>query len=285
MKKSNKLLIAFGLTLILLPIISMAIISRVYMEQGDYRQNRENGSAALNAPTRGMKTLQMPIPFTKVNIEGDNQLAIIVEIIKDDKYGVKIADDTKDQFTPEVDENGQLNIVVKKPLKEENNFGRIIIYAPNVKALNVVNANSLNVRAKLDSLQLNITNSQSVWIEGDGLIKKLVATTTKVGGFGISDGTVASAVLNLNSASFTSRSNNMDYLKITTKGNSEINIQDEHRDDQPDKVIKNLVLNTLGKTNVKISGVKINNCSGSFSDSTQVEMPAVNLNQMYKMKK
>jgi hypothetical protein len=29
----------------------------------------------------------------------------------------------------------------------------------------------------------------------------------------------------------------------------------------------------------------INQCSGKFSDSTSVQMPAININQMYKVKK
>ncbi|MHA4896759.1 hypothetical protein ACXZ1K_18565 [Pedobacter sp. PWIIR3] len=277
MKTSNKLLIAFGLTLVLLPILTMAIISRVYMAEG--------AATDLSSSTRHMTTLPMSAPFSNIHIEGDNRMAVVVEIVKDDKYGVKIPDDAGGHLNAQIGEDGQLNIVIKNPVKAETYSRRIIIYAPNVKALTIDNVKILNLSASLDSLKLTMNNAQSLWIEGDGLIQNLVATTNNVGGFGINNGTVASATLDLTNTSFTSRTSKMEQLSITTKGNSEINIEGENGDAQPVNVIKDLTLNTLGKTSVKISDVQINNCSGSFSDSTAVEMPAVNINQMFKIKK
>ncbi|MGY4386528.1 hypothetical protein ACVWYN_003583 [Pedobacter sp. UYP24] len=284
MKKSNKLLIAFGLTLILLPILAMAVFSRVYMVEGDNLHTDVNVKESFDDPSREMVAVSFPKQFSAIHIEGADRLALVVKLIKDDKYGIKIPEKARDLVTAVVDAQGVLQIIIKKPSNVEDDYRRIIIYAPSFKRLNIDNARSINLSAKLDSLEFNVTKSESAWIDGDALIKNLNANIVDVKGFGMENSNVVSATLKLKNTNLTTRSSNMDNLNISTEGNSEIEINGDDGD-QPDKVIKNLTLNTTGKSKVKISDIQINNCSGSFSDSTAVEMPAVNIKQMFKLKK
>ena len=73
----------------------------------------------------------------------------------------------------------------------------------------------------------------------------------------------------------------LDNLSIETHGKSNIEIS-SYEDKSKAYAVKNLTINTFDVADVKVENIKIDNCSGSFSDQTTVQMPAVNLNQMYK---
>ena len=115
MKTSNKLLIAFGAALILIPLMGMIYQAQVNYKTGDYSSenlDREKNDNHFSNPSENMSSKTM-LPFTAVNIDDAKNRGIYIHFIKDDKFGVKVQNDLKDSIDFTVDANGQLQIKLK----------------------------------------------------------------------------------------------------------------------------------------------------------------------------
>jgi hypothetical protein len=284
MKTSNKLLIALASALILVPILGIAIVSGIYYEKDDRSAVRKEEMDTFGVIPKNMFAISINKPFRVVAIEGGNQVHLVVKLITDEKSGVKFSDNVKGLISASIDSNGQLQIVLKNAGKQRENFARISIYGPNINQLNVLGGKGMNLNAKMDSLQLNLTNTSSANFDTDTDIGKLSIRTMNVQNIFFRETGTKSVLLNLKDTNVKSDMSSFDNLSIRAAGTSEIELNGGYSE-QPEKVIKHLTLNTLGKANVKIVNMQIDQCSGRFSDSTKVEMPAVNINQMYNSKK
>lgn len=284
MKTSNKLLIAFASALILIPVLGIAIISRVYYEKGDNSSPGKTEMDTFGAIPKNMSAIPVSSPFQSVSIDGGNQLYLAVKLVEDEKAGVKFADNIKGLISAKVDANGQLQIILKKSDKQQENYARIWIYGPHIKQLNVVNGRGINLNAKLDSLQLDLNSTGSAHFDPETNIGWLSVRTDKVGEISFRETATKSVSLDLNGTNVKSEMSSFDNLSINAAGNAEIELNGGY-DGVPEKSIKHLTLNTLGKAKVKVFNMQIDECSGRFSDSTQVEMPAKNINQMYNSRK
>jgi hypothetical protein len=283
MKTSNKLLIAFAAALILLPILGIAIVSGVYYE----KENPAAGGTEMDTfgpVPKDMPALAVSTPFESVNIEGADQFYLAVRLIEAEKTEVRYADNLKGLISTTVDSKGQLQIVLKKSDQQRDNYTRIWVYGPGIKKLNVVNGKGLNLNAKMDSLQLDLTNTGSGHFDPETNIGWLSVRTDKVGEISFRETATKSVNLDLNGTNVKSEMSSFDNLSINAAGNAEIELNGGY-DGVPEKSIKHLTLNTLGKAKVRVFNMQIDQCSGRFSDSTQVEMPAANINQMYSPKK
>ncbi|WP_285057653.1 GIN domain-containing protein [Pedobacter ginsengisoli] len=282
MKTSNKLLIAFAAALILLPILGIAIVSGVYYE----KENTTGGGTEMDTfgpVPKDMPAIAVSTPFESVNIEGADQFYLAVRLVQAEKTEVRYAENLKGLISTTVDASGQLQIVLKKSDKQRDNYTRIWIYGPGIKKLNVVNGRGLNLNAKQDSLQLNLSSTGSGHFDPETNIGWLSVRTDKVGEISFRETATKSVNLELNGTNVKSEMSSFDNLSINAAGNAEIELNGGY-DGVPEKSIKHLTLNTLGKAKVKVFNMQIEQCSGRFSDSTQVEMPAVNINQMYAPK-
>ncbi|TCC93467.1 hypothetical protein EZ428_01475 [Pedobacter frigiditerrae] len=284
MKLSNKLLIAFAASLILIPFFGMIFVSATMYKTGTYKENVlkiEN----FSTPTKNMESLAISSPFESVNIADAKGMVLNVQFIKDDKFGVKIQDDLKGLVTATVDTNGQLQIVIKdKPKSEENRhryYINIYVYSPTIKSLNVSNANDINIMAVTDTLSLSIQKSTGISFDSETHIKQLNVKTADVEGIRFREDDIKSIKLDLHNTNFYSEESSFENVSITTNGKCEIEFIGD-RDVQNKYTINNLSLITNGIADVKLGNIKVSNCSGKLSDETQVQMPAVNLNQMYK---
>jgi hypothetical protein len=281
MKTSNKLLIAFASALILVPLLGMIYVSRVNYKVGKFEDIAERKIENFSTTTKNMTSIA-ETTFQSINIADAKEQQFTIRFIKDDKFGIKIPTGYKDLVTASVDANGQLQFVVKaKPGEDRREYIEIFVYAPNLKEVNVSNASGAYIIASIDSLQFNVKNTGSASTGSGSHINHLTINTTNVGEVNFREDDIKSLTLNLNNTRFRSETNSYDNLSIATTGACDIEIRGNY-DRENSFLIKNLALNTVGKADVKIENIKVNNCAGSFSDETTVQMPAVNLNQMYK---
>jgi len=283
MKTSNKLLIAFASALILIPVLGIAIISRVYYEKGDSSAPGNTEMDTFGPVPKDMPALAVTAPFESVNIEGADQFYLAVRLVQAEKTEIRYADNLKGLISTTVDSKGQLQIVLKKSDQQRDNYTRIWIYGPGIKKLSIVNGRGLNLNAKMDSLQLSLINTGSGHFDPETNIGWLSVRTDKVGEISFRETATKSVSLDLNGTNVKSEMSSFDNLSINAAGNAEIELNGGYGE-AAGKTVKHLTLNTLGKAKVRILNMQIDRCSGKFSDSTQVEMPAVNINQMYNSK-
>jgi hypothetical protein len=285
MKLSNKLLIGFALAVIFIPLMGMIYVSRVYYKEGDDRlADKVRKVENFSTPTENMESKAIAKSFESINIEDAKKLGIYVNIIKDEKFGVKIPKELKDVINFNVDANGALQITFNKnkQAKNDNSYTTIWVYAPSINQVNVANANSVYLDAKLDSLILNVKKSGSISLQNDLELKSFTINTEEVGDLYLSNVDIKSLNVKLNGTDFKTQNNSFENLSIETHGKSNIEISSYEDKSKAAYAVKNLSINTFDLADVKVENVKIDNCSGSFSDQTTVQMPAVNLNQMYK---
>jgi hypothetical protein len=290
MKTSNKLLITFALALILIPLIGMVYDAKVNHTDGKgyavEESNRAKEDANFDTPSKDMETKVIATPFQSVNIEDAKKVGIYIHYVKAAQYGVKVSQKLKDSIDFKVDANGQLQISFKDKTEDKNSYYiSILVYAPTLKQVNINNTKALFVNAQTDSLNLNVNNSGTISFDKDAVIGKLNVNAENVDNVNAWESNrITSLYLNLKNSDFTSTRSSFENLSINSSVKSEIEIAGDNGG-KIQSLIKNLVLNTLDVADVKLENVKVANCSGNLSDQTQVQMPAINLNQMYKAKK
>ncbi|RZK55621.1 MAG: hypothetical protein EOO91_13730 [Pedobacter sp.] len=284
MKLSNKLLIAFAASLILIPVLGMVIVSATMYKTGTYKDVAYKVES-FSTPTKNMESLAVSSAFESVNIADAKGMVLNVQFIKDDKFGVKFQEDLKGLITATVDANGQLQLVIKdKPKSEESRnryYTTIYVYSPIINGLSVANADDLRIMAVADTLALNIEKSTGVSFEMGTKIKQLNLKSKNSRTVYFRQDDIKSISLDLDNTDFRCEESSFDNVSITTNGKCEIEFYGD-RDVQNKYTINNLNLITNGIANVKLENIKVANCSGKLSDETQVQMPAINLNQMYK---
>ncbi|MFD0940043.1 hypothetical protein [Pedobacter boryungensis] len=284
MKTSNKILIAFAVALILIPVLGMVIVSATQYKTGSYKDIADQKIENFSTPTKNMTSIALASPFETVNIADGKGLAITIHLIKDEKFGIKIQNKFKDLVVATVDASGQLQLNIKDQVETEENrirYTNIYVYGPNLKSLNVTNLNDLNVTSTADSLTLNTKKMSSLSFESGTHIKQLNLKTIDVERLSFNEDDIKSINLDLEHTNLYIGENSFENAAITTRGNCEVEIGNDYNNAKK-QTISNLVLNTNGVATVKVQNTTIANCSGKLSDETQVQMPAANLNQMYK---
>ncbi|RYG20285.1 MAG: hypothetical protein EOO07_05135 [Chitinophagaceae bacterium] len=285
MKTSNKLLIVFAAALILIPLLGMIGVSAIYYKTGSYQDDQVNRTSTekhFNTPTEGMESKAVSSAFESISIEDAKKMGLYINVVKDENYGIKVPDELKDSIDFKV-VNGELQITLnaKRDVRKRD-YTTIIVYAKNVKQVNVSNAEFMYFDVNADSVKLNVKKSGSVSLNKDITLNALHITTDEVQNVHVNEVAVKSLSLTLNGTNFQSDQSSYDHLSITAAGKSEIEINGSDRAKDKKYVIKKLFINTLNEADFKLANIQVNECSGNFSDQTRVQMPAVNLNQMYK---
>lgn len=282
MKTSNKLLIAFAAALILLPILGMVYVSRVNYKVGTIAEISTPKPEDFSTPTRDM-TATVTASFISVNIADAQGNRIGIRFLKDEKSGVKIPTQYKDLISAKVDANGQLQLTVKKELPYDHDYISIFVYAPALKAVNVNHAQATYLSAVADSINFNVTKTSSAGIGDGSKIGHLNFIATGVAKVELFKDEVSSLRLTLDNSNFRTEAISYTDLAIATSGICNVEVVGNYDDDGKDQFhIQNLNLNTLGKTDLKIINLKVNQCTGSLSDDTNVQMPAANIKQMFR---
>lgn len=283
MKKSNKILIAFAAALILIPLMGMIYVSQVNYKTGSYTEEADRVETSyknFNIPTENMESKVIASAFESVNVEDAKRLGLYINFVEDESYGMKVPKSLKDSISFTVDAEGILQIAFEMNGKKDNEYTTIIVYGKDLKKLNLSNANFLYIDVTADSLNLNIKKSGSITLNKDITLNSLKITTDEVKTVHINEVKVKSLQVDLNGADFETEKSSYDNLSLNVSGKSAILLKGSENDGS--YLIKNLVINTLNDADFKLEHIKVEKCSGSFSDQTKVQMPALNLNQMYK---
>ena len=285
MKLSNKLLIAFAAALIVVPLIGMIYVSQVKYKTGTYQEDQARSTASekhFNMPTENMESKAISTAFESINIEDAKQLGLYINFVKDENYGVKVPKELKDSINFNVDATGKLQITfnIKSVENRRNHYTTLIVYGKDIKQVNITNAKDVYFDATADAIQLNVRKSGSVSLNKDVTLNALQIFTEEVKDVSVNEIKVKSLNVTLNGTNFKSDESSYNNLSITASGKSEIEVNGS--DNGKNYLVKNLFINTLGTVDFKLENIKVEKCSGSFSDQTKVQMPAVNLNQMFK---
>ncbi|MEE1946196.1 hypothetical protein VRU48_13820 [Pedobacter sp. KR3-3] len=278
MKTSNKLLIAFAASLILLPILGMVYSSQVlYTDAKNWKaEARKDDSFSQASANMESKTLSA---FQSVNIANGKGMYFNIRLIKDDKYGVKIPNNDKDLIKLEVDAQGKLQVTLNDK-GNENRYVTLLIYAPDTKSISLEEADGVALNAKADSLAISLKKVNRLVFDGETAISKLSVATEDVSEVNIEKEIAKSLYLNLKNTAFTSEWASYQDLNITTAGNSTITVKGDDRQAKGYS-IQNLTLNTTETAKINLENMTVSNCKGSLSDQTLVSMPAVNLKQLF----
>jgi len=279
MKTSNKLLIALAISLIIIPVIAIAI--NVKMNYSDkktfFKHLKENNN--FNSPLEGFESKEMPA-FSEVNIADGNNSYINFNVIKSNKSGIKIPEELTRLYDIKVDERNVLRFTPKSNNKKLNYALTVYIYSNNVKSFNLAKAAGFTLDIKSDSVQLNVTDVKRVTFQDLTAIGSLTVKANKVGDLRFDNVQNSTVAIELNNSNFSSLRSPFKSLDIRSTGQSNIEIVGD-LSDKNNFQIDNLYIKTAGKSGLKVENIKVNKSSGSLSDSTSVSMSASILKTMF----
>lgn len=278
MKTSNKILISFAAALILLPILGMVYTSRVYYKDSKDVNRVAYENNTFKSPSENLLSTPISKSFNAVNVQDAKGYFLNIRLVEDKDYGIKVQENLKNTFTFNVDENGTLQISAADKKDDDNNHGWIIIYAPKINHIAVAKADGVELRANQDSLNFNVSKSGRVNFSSDMQVNSINVSATDVKLINI-DKDIKNATFTLTKTPLYSSFASFNNISIVSDSEVELFGSDK---EEAKYSIKNLMINTKGDANFKVENIAIDKCSGSFSDQTKVQMPAVNLNQMYK---
>lgn len=268
MKTSNKILIGFAVALILIPVLGMVIVSATQYKKGDYNDPAYNFRSQQNELT----SIAINKPFTGISI-ADGQLAeLTIMYEKSNEYGLRIEGIATKDVKWNVDGQGvlQVSYIGKEKIVGKNFF--IKVFSPKFKSVKASFVEFLVVSAPEDSLEMDIAHTKAI-----SFTRPYVNDTAKVKNVPY----IKFLKLHLNNSIF-SDNNNYDNLDLSMSGKSTVSFSNNEYNENGIAKIGNLKINTIDTAIVNFENISIDKCSGSFSDQTKVQMPAVNLNQMYK---
>jgi hypothetical protein len=268
MKTSNKILIGFAAALILIPVLGMVIVSATQYKMGDYKDPAYN----FNNQKNGLSSITINKSFNGINIVDGQLSALSIHHEKSNDYGLRIDGvDTKD-VKWSIDEQGilQVSYIGKEKIIGRNFF--IQVFSPKLKSVKASFVEFLVVSAPEDSLEMDIAHTKAI-----SFTRPYPQDTAKVK----SEPYIKYLKLTLNNSTFNDN-NNYDNLDLSLSGKSTVSFSNDEYNKKAIGKIGNLKINTLDSAKVNFENIAIGKCSGSFSDQTKVQMPAVNLNQMYK---
>ena len=287
MKTSNKLLIGFATALILIPILGMVYVSATQYRKGTYNDSLDvvQKVEKFSSATEGMTSRAISSPFESVSLPDGLGMDFNIQLIQDEQFGIKISNNYQNRIAASIDKDGLLQLSVANAKSDEkrgrNDHAIIYIYAPKVSSIAVANVQGLSVKSIADTLSLNMSKVTAFYFDNGTQLKQLNLKANLVKELTLRKDDIKSINAVINDTKFAIETMSLDYVNLTTNGNSKIEVY-KYEDDKKDQIIKNLVLNTNGIAEVTIENVKVDQCSGKFSDQTTVKMPAVNINQMFK---
>lgn len=281
MKTSNKLLTALAVSLILIPIIVIAVTVKLsYKEYVPDNRVATKNRAHFTTPSEGYVSIPLSKSFTAVNIGDAKGFFLNVQLVKDIKSGIKIPEEYKSLISYKIDENGVLQIQLIKQKNNNNPYAYIVIYSPTINQFSGGNGRGIELTFNTDSLRVNATSLFSLTLNSASKFDNLNISTDEIKTFSISNAKAGNIQLNLNNSNFTSELSSYKSLKIDLTGNSDVEIMGE----EPNKnkfQIDNLYIKTAGKSDLKVENIKVNKSTGSLSDSTSVSMSASILKTMF----
>lgn len=281
MKTSNKLLIALAVLLIIIPIIVVAVNVKInYQDQNSSQKDYTENYERFDKKSPEAKSLETGT-FSAINIPNANDAYLNIKIIRDEKTGIKIPTDIADYFSFAVDNNGILQITMKNGNQKLPYSPTIFIYGNNISKISIAKAAALYVDINADSLILEAKDMNHLSFESTARLKVLTINADHVHDIIPGSNSINKIESNINESEFRTGEVNYNWLAISAKGESKIEITGDEKFPEKYK-IDNLKINTSDHTALYIENVRINNISGNLSDETKVQMPVKYLKQMLK---
>ncbi|WP_448105262.1 GIN domain-containing protein [Pedobacter panaciterrae] len=283
MKTSNKLLIAFGVLMFVVPLTIMAYtINRDYKDPEEIKE-QGNANSHFNSHSNGFTSIALKETFKSISITGKVQNMWYVNLVNDQDYGVKVSEIYKDFVKVSIDANEQLHITMNEGFKDVMYPIAIYVYAPKIETLNLagVDAVTLTFKNKTDALQLNAKDVMQLTMESDFKVNHLSIDAEKVNNMVFGGAELKSLNLNLKSSRFKSEMKSFNSLNVSASDGSELSIFGDEQS-KARFAIEQLTLNTSGKVDVNLTDMKLNNVSGTLSDETMINVPVVYLKQLIK---
>lgn len=279
MKTSNKLLIALAATLIIIPILVIAVNVKLNYRKSDSRDSYF-GSIMINNEAfehKSLGRLAVPIaqPFTSIKFDDAMGSSVQIYVKKDKRYGVKIQESFKDLLTTTVNKNGELLISLNKDIKNKVNKIIIVVYCPTIKNIEIKNAFVTELAAVADTLNVSIENSESIFFTGPFSSKDDTSSVTKT----TNHTEINTLKLSLKNTEFDGYYSVVKNLNITAS-KSRVNIGSD--DKAEISFYNNLSIVARDTSTVKMENVKANTLRGDFSDDTQLQIPTSILKQLLK---
>lgn len=280
MKTSNKLLITLAVSLIIIPIIVIAVNVKINYKDQKTFVNTSKADKSFSTPSEGFKSKTLG-QFKSVNIGDANDIYLNVKIIKDSKFGIKVPEDLEGQFGFEVDNEGTLQITLKNGKERMHYSPTILIYSDHISKVSVAKAGRFELEINSDSLTLNAKDVKHLSFETNSKLNALALNADHVEDIALSSKGIDIVNANLRASEFKTGEISYKILNIASAGQSKIEISGDEKDIEK-YMVDQLKISTTGKTLLSINDIKVNNISGSLSDSTMVEMPAIYLKKMLK---
>lgn len=280
MKTSNKLLIALAVSLIIIPIIVIAVNVKMNYknEKAFYKNLKENTD--FKSELDGYTIKELPA-FSSVNLNDGNDSYINFVIVKSNKSGIKIPSDLTEMYDIKVDNNNTLQITLKNPKKKLKYSLTAYIYSNNARNFNIAKAAGFALDINTDTVTVNAKDVNRLNFQELTTINYLKINTDKVGDLNFSNTKISNINIELNNSNFSSLKSIFQSLNINSTGKSNIEIYG----DQGDKTkyqINNLAIKTAGTTELNIDFIKVGQSTGSLSDSTRISGSASILKSMLK---
>jgi hypothetical protein len=268
MKTSNKLLILLALVIIIVPIISIAIYSRLnYVKIVGHERNHKTFES-LDVPSLGYTSKKLDKNFNTINIKAENSVHLVLILVQSDQIGIKFSNRSENNFESTFDKNGELVIDLKKVQSFDNVF---YIYAPKVKKITTENMAGIQISTKTDSLELVLKNSGRLNTNSTFEVQNLSISATSTE-FNIMDNDEFNLNVNLQDARFLSYQTSYKKLNIISNGNSFVQIGNN---DQKNEMvnIEEFNLNTFGSGSISLGNLNIKQLTGKLSDETTITAP------------
>lgn len=280
MKTSNKLLIALAASLIIVPILVIAINVKLnYLSVNKMVENNES-IEKFDAITPNFILRKLDKSFDKINIVGSKETILKITLVESANSGLKISENGNDNLIAVVDANGVLQIS-NKNLNNKMEFLNIAVFSPIINQLAVSEVLQLEINTKTKQLEMNLKNLQSLSFHPDTKIEKLNVSGNHVQNFSQSNNYVNNLNLNLSDSDFRTSGSSYKALTIVLHGHSRVSIEGDDVNKEKYK-IDSLSITDKGKSNVTLSNMLVLKAHGSFSDSTNLTMPSKNIKQLFK---
>lgn len=280
MKTSNKSLIAFAAALIIIPILSSVYISKAYYIDGQSWSDLEKQNDSFDGKSENMDAISLN-RFDAINIADGKETTFYIRLVKDNKFGIKVNKSDKDFVKFSVDKDGKLQIELTEKTKERR-YINLLIYTPAVNTLRANNVSTIELNAKGDSLSVYLKKFNQLRFERSTQFQKLSINAEDGNFFNIEKEITKSLTMKLTNTNFLSEWASYQDLNISSVGESTISVKGDDRGEKKEYSIQHLTLNTSDKATVNFEKIKIQKATGTLSDQTLVQMPAVNLKQILK---
>ncbi|WP_140938173.1 hypothetical protein [Sphingobacterium lumbrici] len=281
MKLSNKLLIALAIILFVIPISVMYVVTKINrVDAKEYSAITQEEAISMDVSDKYMRTINVQ-PFKQVSIVGSNRTSLTLQLVKSEKFAVKVDKGKETDFVYQIDDRGNLELDFQN--RDRYNYLSVSIFSPQVDELSVSNVELHNFTVQASAFQMNLVGQRNFTF---GLNTKIDHLSLKVSksNFDMRWVDIASEplhgvrdlTLDLDSSSIRFHKKAFTRLHASIK-DSEIafNLQKDTASH-----IDEMNVTTEGKSAVYINNAKIKQLSGGLSDQTVTDIPVYYLRQL-----